>query len=226
MNHRIKIKSTGMLNHNVKRFVTTKPEGFSFEPGQATNLHLLREGYRSKDRPFTFTSTPADDHLEFTIKLYYEKDGVTDEMSSLEAGEEFEIGDSWGAINYEGPGTFIAGGAGITPFISIFRDLDSKGQLDGNHLWFSNSTPKDIFLESELKSRFPGDQLKLIVTDSPEGGAYQEGVIDTAFLKEHLSTLAKNFVYLCGPPAMTKEIIADLKNLGIEDAKIIHEDFD
>ncbi|MEO8414268.1 MAG: flavodoxin reductase, partial [Ginsengibacter sp.] len=74
-------------------------------------------------RPFTFTSLNENPYLEFTIKRYEDHHGITDKMHQLMPGDELIISDVWGAIEYKGPGYFIAGGAGITPFISILRQL-------------------------------------------------------------------------------------------------------
>ena len=110
--------------HNVKTFRVTKPPGFSFTPGQATDLSINKEGWKDNKHPFTFTCLPSDDYLEFTIKLYDNPQGVTNHLKSIKTGEEFEISEAWGAIEYKGEGVFIAGGAGVTPFISIFRHLN------------------------------------------------------------------------------------------------------
>lgn len=214
-----------MLNKNVKRFVTSKPEGFKFEPGQATNITLLRDGYRSEPRPFTFTSIPKDEDLEFIIKLYYERDGVTDEMSDVKNGEKFQIDEAKGAISYQGPGVFIAGGAGITPFISIIRKLGDEGNLDGHSLWFSNSTEDDIFLEDELRDHFNDSNLKLLVSEPSEQTDYHAGKIDKQFLEAHEETLKEGFVYVCGPPQMTEDIVGLVKDLGVDEGMIVHEDW-
>ena len=71
-------------------------------------------------------------------------------MGKLQPGSELIIRDVWGEIAYRGEGVFIAGGAGITPFISIFRDLQSKNMLSGNMLIFANRKRNDIIYESEL----------------------------------------------------------------------------
>jgi ferredoxin-NADP reductase len=63
---------------------------------------------------------PADDYLEFTIKMY-DNPPASPTAKICTGGDEFEISDAWGAIEYKGEGVFIAGGAGVTPFISIFR---------------------------------------------------------------------------------------------------------
>jgi predicted ferric reductase len=60
--------------------------------------------------------------LEFTIKIYDSHKQVTKELAKLKHGDELIIRDVWGAIEYKGE-VFIAGGAGVTPFIAIFRKL-------------------------------------------------------------------------------------------------------
>ncbi|XZE55039.1 hypothetical protein SH139x_001026 [Planctomycetaceae bacterium SH139] len=60
------------------------------------------------------------------------------------------MGEPWGAIKYQGPGVFIAGGAGITPFIAIVRQLEQDKEFNGNRLFFSNRKVSDVFLQGEL----------------------------------------------------------------------------
>ena len=96
--HTITIRSIEQLTPDVRRYRLDKPEGYSDQPGQATELHLDRDDWRDEDRPFTFTSLPDADHLEFTIKSYPDHDGVTEQIGQAQLGDRFVIGDSWGAI--------------------------------------------------------------------------------------------------------------------------------
>ena len=68
----------------------------------------------------------------------------------LKQGDELILHDIFGTINYHGEGTFIAGGAGITPFLAILRQLKKDQLLGDNHLLFSNKTAADIILKEEL----------------------------------------------------------------------------
>lgn len=119
--HIVKILTVGHLTHNVKRFVVEKPAGYEFIPGQATDVAINRPGWTDQCRPFTFTSVPDAHFLEFTIKIYTGHNGVTEQLAKLGPGDELLIHEVFGAIAYKGPGVFIAGGAGITPFIAIFH---------------------------------------------------------------------------------------------------------
>ncbi|MDF1658791.1 MAG: FAD-binding oxidoreductase [Verrucomicrobiales bacterium] len=219
--HKVIIKEIEAVTRDVGRFVTTRPDDYEFEPGQATEVAIALDGWKDEKRPFTFTSLPSDPFLEFTIKIYPERDGVTDRIAELQIGEELILGDPWGAIEYKGPGAFVAGGAGITPFISILRDLEKKEEIRGNRLLFSNETEDDIILAGEFK-RMLGDDALFTVTDETSA-TYHEGRIDREFLEKEIEDFDQ-FFYVCGPPKMVEDVKNDLIDLGADEDKIIHEE--
>ena len=146
MDQVISIKAIKELTHDVKSFQCEKPMDYHFIPGQATEVSINKDEWKEERRPFTFTSLDEDPFLEFTIKRYGDHNGVTNALHQLKEGDQLIVHDVWGAIEYKGPGYFIAGGAGITPFISIFRQLRKEGTIAGNTLLFSNKTDADIIL--------------------------------------------------------------------------------
>jgi len=166
--HAVKIIGITQITHDVRQFRVEKPEGYSFVPGQATNVSINRPELRKKRKPFTFTGLESDPFLEFIIKIYPSHKGVTAELEKLKPGDELIIGNVWGAISYKGAGVFIAGGAGITPFIAIFRHLRAEGAVEGNKLIFANRTRADIILESELKEML-GDAFINILSEEKDG---------------------------------------------------------
>jgi len=209
------------LTHDVRRFRFDKPEGYRFVPGQATELHLDRDGWRDEGRPFTFTSLPQDDHLEFTIKSYPDHDGVTEQLGELQGGEQVVIGDAWGAIEDRGPGMFIAGGAGVTPFIAILRQRLASDTLDGCHLVFSNSTEGDIIMREDFEA-MPGLRSTFLVTDQP-GSPLAASRLDGTSLEELIDDIDQQF-YVCGPPGMVDDVSSALRKLGAEPDGITFED--
>jgi ferredoxin-NADP reductase len=219
--HPVTIRAIERVTHDVRRYVSDKPDGYTYEPGQATELHLERHGWRDERRPFTFTSLPTDDELEFTIKSYPDHHGVTEQIGQLVEGERVVIGDPWGAITDRGPGTFIAGGAGVTPFLAILRQRRVDGALDGCHLIFSNRTEADIILRDELES-MPGLRTTLIVTEQPESPLAADR-LDRDELAELVGDLDQRF-YVCGPPAMVDDITEALRSLGADPDGITLED--
>ena len=149
MEKTVKIKEVKPVTHDVKQFIVEKPDGYKFTPGHATEVSINTEKWKNEKRPFTFTSLNEDDYLEFTIKIYPDHDGVTEQLGKLKSGDELIVRDTWGAIEYKGPGYIIAGGAGITPYIAMLRELKKKNKLDGIKLFYSNKSDKDIILKEE-----------------------------------------------------------------------------
>ncbi|WP_311030357.1 FAD-binding oxidoreductase [Mesorhizobium koreense] len=219
MVHKVRILDAENVTHNVRRFRFEKPSGYTFTPGQATDVSIDKDGWREKKSPFTFTSLPHDDHLEFTIKIYSDHDGVTNQLGGMGAGDHLLIRDPWGTIQYKGKGTFIAGGAGITPFIAILRDLADKGTVEGNRLLFANRTDKDIILR-ETWEKMPGLD-HLFVTSDGSGG-FPSGRIGKEFLKKHVNDFSQHF-YVCGPDAMVADLMAALKELGAKPDALVFE---
>lgn len=218
----IKIKSIENLTHDVIRIVASKPTGFNFLPGQAVELSINKTVWVKEKRPFSFTNLPGMDFLEFTIKIYPEHDGVTKEMLSLKMGEELVLNEVFGTINYKGEGVFIAGGAGITPFISILRDLKMRDSIGKNMLVFANKTKSDIILENEFMEML-GDSFINILSEEEKQG-YHSGKITREFLKAYVLNLDQYF-YICGPPPMIEAIEGQLIDLGIEQRRIVKELF-
>jgi ferredoxin-NADP reductase len=205
---------------NVKSFRLEKPKGYDFIPGQATELSVNKEGWKEEKRPFTFTALEERPYLEFTIKRYPDHHGVTDQIHQLKVGDEVILRDVWGTIQYNGPGYFIAGGAGITPFIAILRRLYKDKKIAGNTLFFSNNEQVDIIYESEFREML-GDNAVFILTKENKPG-YLKDFINKAFLQKHVDDFTKHF-YICGPDPMVKDIIDTLTELGAPIETVVFE---
>lgn len=219
---RVKIHTIEPLTHDVLRIVTDKPEGADFVPGQATEVFIDKPGWEKEGRPFTFTCTPDAPHLEFAIKTYPDHKGVTNELRTLEAGDSLIINGIFGAIRYRGEGTFIAGGAGITPFIAILRNLKAQNALGNNRLIFANKTAADIILHDELQAML-GERLFNILSDEKHD-QYASGRVSEAFIKNSGAAL-DGYFYVCAPPPMMDAVAPQLAALGVPEDKVITEAF-
>ena len=219
--HTVRILKVEPVTHDVRRFTVEKPQGFRFDPGQATEVAINKPGWHEQKRPFTFTSLNEWPHLEFTIKIYADHDGVTNQLGQLGPGDELLIDDPWGTIQYKGPGCFIAGGAGVTPFIAILRQLAKDGQLAGNTLLFSNKTNRDIILREEFEG-MAGLTCVFTVTDEPDPDL-ENRLIDRAFLEEKVADFGQYF-YVCGPAQMVDDIKRHLTALGGQADAIVFEE--
>lgn len=219
---RVEILMTEFVTHDVKRFIVEKPEGFEFAPGQATLLSIPKPKWKKEFREFTPTSSNKDRVLEFTIKAYSDHDGFTKQLHTLEPGDEIVLHAPFGTIHYQGRGVFLAGGAGITPFIAILRHLYITNQLKGNMLIFSNKEPKDIILKGELRQML-GDDLVLTLTRGDAEG-YEHGRINKELIQKYVNDFDQKF-YICGPDPFVLDLKSTLEKMGAREEDIIAESF-
>ena len=208
----VKIISIKHITHDMLQLVIEKPEEYNFIPGQATEISINKPDWKRKRNPFTFTCLPENDYLEFCIKTYPAHKGVTNELLKLKKEDELILHEVFGAIAYKGEGVFIAGGAGVTPFVSIFRDLHAKNKIGNNILIFANKTKADILLEHEFTELLGKNFINILSDEKVEG--YANGLITEDFLKEYINDATKH-VYVCGPPPMMEAVQKQLSNLHI-----------
>lgn len=216
----VKILEISSVTHNVKSFKVEKPDGYVFEPGQATELSVNQPGWEEEKRPFTFTGLSQHPYLEFTIKGYYDHDGVTNRLHQLKPGDELILHDVWGTIAFKTEGYFIAGGAGITPFMAILRHLHYYRKLRTNQLFFANKTEKDIIYHHELDAML-GRNARYILSGE-QNDKYDYGHIDKTYLQKHVTDFSKPF-YVCGPDEMVKQITDTLTQLGATPDTLVFE---
>jgi len=220
MNTTVSLLLSQFVTHDVKRLIVSKPPGFYVVPGQGVELAINRPGLSEQGRPFTPTGLATDRALEFTIKGYADHAGVTRALHQLEPGAELLMSEPFGTISYQGPGVFIAGGAGITPFLAILRDLARRGELDRQTLIFANKTPRDVICEKELRHLL-GDRCMLLCT-GVEAPGYAHRHVDRAYLEENIRDFDQRF-YVCGPPPFMEAVNAALAGLGARAESLVFE---
>lgn len=216
----VKILESSYINHDVKRFIIEKPEGYSFIPGQGAEIAIELPGWESQFRPFTFTSLNKYPYLEFLAKVYNERNGVTRQLGKTNAGGSLLIKQPYGSIQYTEPGTFIAAGTGITPFLAIFRDLQDKKQLTGNTLILSNKSAEDIIYPEELIKLLGYNFINIFTRQGVIG--FIDRRIDRRYLVENIRDFSGHF-YICGPQAFVNDINAHLLSLGATAATLTFE---
>jgi len=218
--HVVKVLEAKFITHDVKKFTVEKPEGYNFIPGQATDVSINQPAWKSQLRPFTFTNLRDSKSLEFMIKIYNEQNGVTKELGRTNAGDELILHDVFGAIQYKGPGVFIAAGSGITPFISIFRELYRHNLINGNRLIYVNKTSEDIIMGQELFKMLKKNFINVLTRENTIG--YVGKRIDRKFLIENIMDFSQHF-YVCGPEDFVRDINKYLVELGADISSLVFE---
>lgn len=219
MAHQMTLKRIEPVTHDTHHLVFDRPEGFEYTPGQGVELHVLKEGWEDKGRPFTPVTLPEEPTLEFVIKSYPDRHGVTEQIGKMLPGDEVNMKGPFGAISDHGPGIFIAGGAGVTPMIAVMRkQLHEKGTLEGSTLVFANKTEQDIIWRDKFEA-MKGLNTAFVVDEA--GGSVPQQRIDRDYLSQFVGPAS--LCYVCGPPPMMKAVRSALEDLGVKDENIIQE---
>jgi ferredoxin-NADP reductase len=214
MNHEVQILSMEKLNHSVIQFELQRPDGYSFQAGQAIELTIDHPESKGP-APFTFTGLEDATNLQLMIKIYDDHAGVTSALSKKKPGEKVLITDPWDSFKNKGHGVFLAGGAGITPFIALLRQLNKDKVPGKSFLFFSNKTREHIFLQNEL-SRLLGDRYLNIITSDPLKPHHH---IDEDSIRKLISNFSQPF-YVCGPPGFTENVQNILTRIGAKEEMI------
>lgn len=219
----VKVKSVNHLTHDVLQIIAEKPNGIKYQPGQAADVSINKNGWEEEARPFTFISLQDENQIEFNTKIYPNHHGVTEQLQYLKPGDELLVGEVFGAINYKGDGIFIAGGAGITPMLAIFRYLSKNGNPADNKLLFANKTREDIIRKEELEN-WLGKENFINVLSQENTDGFEYGHINADLIRKHTAENLK-YYYLCGPDPMVESIEKQLiDKLNIKPEFIVKEE--
>jgi predicted ferric reductase len=187
----------------------------------------LKEHYEK--RPFTISSSPYDETLDFTIKLYGE---FTNALSKLKKDEEVIVEGPFGNFTIEDDEknlVFIAGGVGVTPFISMIRERIHSRKRQKITLIYAAKTKEDIVFKEELDNIKEEWFKKVYVLSQEkiEEEGYLDGRINREIIERFVDTneIKNTIFYLCGPPQMVKDMKEILINIGIDKDNIKFEIF-
>lgn len=218
--HQVKVLRTEKIAQNIYRLLIEKPGGYTFIPGQFTEISISGDDRESYKRHFSFTGLNNANFLEFIIKTCDSNDTVSKKIISLIRNEKLIITKPQGNLHYKGMGTFISGGTGITPFIAIFRDLKIKNDIAGNRLIYSAKTIKDVILHNELTELLGMNYINLFTKERYKN--YYYGRIDINFLRMEIIDFVQNF-YVSGSNGFVQNVVSILKQFDVEEKYIIYE---
>jgi NAD(P)H-flavin reductase len=207
-----------------------RPTDFSFESGQFVMLSI--DGF-SKDnipvkRSYSISSSPNEkQHIEVCITK--QDNGLfSTKLHQVSEGDIINVNGPYGVFklkkNVGKNTTFVAGGSGIAPIISMLRGIFSEGnQPLGLRLFFGFRSPVDFIYKDEILRFEKEGKLTLHLTiDTP----IENWTGDVGFVSQIIpkySNFEKSDVYLCGPPMMVNATIRSLKESGFDELKIHRE---
>lgn len=218
--HESRLVAAEPLSRGTRAFHFAKPAGFRFKPGQTIDLALPEAGKHT----FSIVSEPADERLTIATRLR-EGSAYKRVLAALMPGALVTLEGPYGSLTLHGdvtrPAVFIAGGIGITPFMSMLRHAASQAPSRPITLVWSNRRPEDAVYLDELRSlegKMPAFRLLARMTAT-------EGRIDDALLREALGSGVKPVCYLTGSPDFVAALRGTLERLGVADDDLRSEEF-
>lgn len=196
-----------------------RPTGFTYKPGQFFLVTLKFQG-KEIVRYFSFSSSPTtEEYIEFTKRL-----SDSDYSAALKAakpGDWARIDGPYGEFTFQGEYprvALLAGGIGITPFMSIIKNATDKHLESQITLFYGCRTPEDITFKAELEelaARNPKVKVYFVVSQAPSDWEGLWGRIDADLIKKYLPDYADWVFFACGPPPMVKAMQAMVQDLGL-----------
>ena len=195
-----------------------------FKPGQFFFLRL--DGRKLYARhPFSVSNAPGK-YLSFTLK---DTGRFTKEAKNLKPGDEIKIEGPYGNFVIDNNDSkdlvFIAGGVGITPFMSMVKDNINKTNKKEITLLYGSKTEKDIIFKKELDGINQSWLRKVYVLSEEKNNNYKYGRVNEEILSKYVKDVKANKFYLCGPKPMMNSVKQYLKKHGVKKEDIILEDF-
>jgi len=217
-------------------FRFAKPADFKFQAGQSMNVSLIdppETDGKGNSRTFSIASAPYETELVIATRM--RDTAFKRVLKAMSAGGRVSVRGPAGTFTLDPgdarPAVFLAGGIGITPFVSMSRHAAHDRLTRELWLFYSNRRPEDAAFLEELAAlprrnpryRFVGTMAEMAKSSRPWSG--ETGFLDRAMLERHLKDLAASVYYVAGPPGLVEAMRKMLADAGVEDEAIRTDEF-
>jgi predicted ferric reductase len=219
--YRYRVDEVRPLDDDVMEIVMVPVGGpLAFQAGQFVYATFVQSALPHESHPFTIASAPGGDSLRLAVKRLGD---FTDSLMKLRPGSEAQLEGPFGSFCPRGDtghsDTWIAGGIGITPFLSWARGLNRSVPAD---LYYCTPGPEQAhFLDElfEIADRYPAFRVIPIRKKSL-------GHLTVSDIEAVNPNLLDGHVFICGPALMVDNLRAGLATKGVSSDRIHSESFD
>lgn len=198
-------------------------EDVEHEPGQFAFVTFHSMDVPDEEHHFTIASAPDRDGFEYTVKAVGD---FTTKLGNLEEDDTAVIEGPYGAFTLDDSDTsvvMVAGGIGITPFMSMLRHMDRTTGRE-THLFYGNRTVDDIVFRDELAELAERNDWLTVthVLSEEDVEGFEHGYINEDLLQDADPDAQ---YYVCGPPVMMDAVEDALRSLDVSRSQITTERF-
>lgn len=194
-----------------------------YAPGQFAFISLQSKNLSSEPHPFSIASSPKDNHLRFCIKIVGD---YTLRLRELKIGDLVKVAGPYGQFsqrffNSGKEAIFIAGGIGVTPFLSILKTAVDYCQLQKIFFFYCATNETEAYYHEELQTLVGRAQnIDYYLCCSEKNGRLNAKIILTT-----VGNFRDKIIFLCGPLSMMINLRSQFLLLGVRQSNIIFEDF-
>lgn len=207
---------------------------FSFQPGQYAAISYKRRGQPSVARCFSIVSSPTEQHmLQFSMRT---RGKYTTALTKLKPGDEVAVRGPFGGFIFDAErdkkAVFVAGGIGITPFMSMMQ-FATKLQVQSDiTLLYGVASQDDIpFYDKLTEMEQANPRLKIVYvvgngpTDKLSHKTVATGFINEDVLNLHADAYHEATYFICGPPPFMNGVLKVLNAKQVPSYRLITEAF-
>jgi predicted ferric reductase len=193
-----------------------------YRAGQFLFVRFPNDKKLNESHPFTISSAPLEDVLRVTIKA--SGDFTRHLFSSLQTGMDAFIEGAYGMFDYKTGGQkqiWVAGGIGVTPFLSFIRDMDENLEFDVDFYYTVRHREEVIFMDEIEAATKKNPRMKVHIRFSSTGGSLTVDEI----VKNAGGNINGHHVYMCGPLPMVQAFEKKFLEAKVPAANIHYEEF-
>jgi glycine betaine catabolism B len=225
----LSFKQRTRLADNIYEFSFSKDKNVLFMPGQYLEWTLPHEkqDQRGMRRFFTIASAPNEKQIKIGVRINNHSSAFKKALLGLNKDEKIYASGPLGDFTLENTKqklVFIAGGIGITPFISMLKYLIHKNQKIDITLFYCSSDASEFVYKDVLSSaKKAGLKIFYVLTNPKKVPSNWNGVkgrLTRDIIKNKVGDYDKREFYLSGPSKMVDSYKKLLKETGISDSRI------
>jgi predicted ferric reductase len=221
--YQYQIKDVKVMGNIIEIVLAAVGKKINFYPGQFVFINIEDKAIGKEQHPFSISSSPNDKNLRLSIKQMGDH---TNKFSNLKKSMNITLYGPYGEfgkrfLSSNKDSLWIAGGIGITPFLSLLHYFNESGQNKKVALYYCTRDKDEAVYHNEIKD---------VSKECPFLNYYsfcssEKGRIQAKMILDEIGNLTERLILLCGPMPMMKSLEKGFMELGVNRSNIIYEDF-